>query len=144
GTQRLPRLMGVEQALKMMLSGDPVDATEALRLGIVDRVVTEDLQAAAISYGQELIAGKAPIRKLDQRPVAGTDQLDQLCEQAMNEVAQIRSGEDAPPLIISTLRDTAALPIEEGLMLERQRSSGRLAAPQCLAMRHLFFAQRGT
>ena len=56
GTQRLPRLIGVEAALRIIGSGKPVTAAEALRLGLVDRVVEGDILGAAVAYARELLA----------------------------------------------------------------------------------------
>lgn len=141
GTQRLPRLIGVEKALDMMLTGQPVTAGEALQLGIADRIVEGDLRQAAITYGRALLAEGVPLRKVDARPVQDIDQLTAITEKAAAHIALAKPGQDAPPLIVQTLRDTLVLPIEQGLAIERERSSGRLKAPQCLAMRHLFFVR---
>jgi 3-hydroxyacyl-CoA dehydrogenase len=67
GTQRLPRLAGVEKALNMCVTGDPVGAREALAGGIVDRIVEGDLLEGAIAFARE-VANK-PIRKTRELPV---------------------------------------------------------------------------
>ena len=64
GTQRLPRLIGAEAALKMIVSGDPVRAPRAKELGIVDEVVGEDLRAGAVAFAEKLVAEKQPLRKI--------------------------------------------------------------------------------
>jgi 3-hydroxyacyl-CoA dehydrogenase len=69
GTQRLPRLIGVEKALQMIVSGAPIDAEEALAVGLVDRLVDADVTAAAITYSNELLqAAKGP-RRVGERIV---------------------------------------------------------------------------
>jgi len=143
GTQRLPRLIGFERALEMMLSGESVTAPQALALGIVDDIVEGDLRQAALAYGRELLASAAPRRKVDERSIVDAEHLERISDDAMAWIARHRPGQDAPPLIVNVVHETANLPIAEGLALERRHSSSRVNAPQCLAMRYLFFAQRG-
>src|SRR5439155_399355 len=71
GTQRLPRLIGAEAALKMIVSGDPVRAPRAKELGIVDEVVGEDLRAGAVAFAEKLVAEKKPLRKISAAAVIG-------------------------------------------------------------------------
>src|ERR1700739_3199964 len=65
GTQRLPRLAGVAKAVEMCVSGNPINAEEALKLGIVDRIIEGDLLAGALTFARE-VAGK-PAPKTRQR-----------------------------------------------------------------------------
>src|SRR5580692_7182523 len=64
GTQRLPRLVGVEAALGIIVSGDPVPARQAAQMGILDRIIDGDLTEGAIAYALELIATQAPQRRI--------------------------------------------------------------------------------
>ena len=59
GTQRLPRLVGVERALEMITSGDPIPAPLALELGLVDEIAEGDHVAAAIAYAERVLDGQA-------------------------------------------------------------------------------------
>jgi len=142
GTQRLPRLIGFEHALRMMLSGDPIAAPDALAIGILDEIVEGELRVEALAYARQLIANGAPLRKVDERAVVGIENLERISEEATAWIANNRPGEEAPHLIIHVLHETAQLPIADGLAVERRYSSSRVSAPQCLAMRYLFFAQR--
>src|SRR6202023_3400313 len=54
GTQRLPRLVGMAAAVEMCVSGKPVKAPEALRLGLIDRIITGDLLAGAVAFAREM------------------------------------------------------------------------------------------
>ena len=61
GTQRLPRLVGVEKALDMIVSGNPIGAAEAASAGLVDRLAEGDVVDAAVAFARELVAaGKGP------------------------------------------------------------------------------------
>lgn len=142
GTQRLPRIMGMERSLDLMLTGQPIVALEAERAGVVDRVVRADLIDAATVYARELIEGGALLRKADRREVPDKTAAAQLCERARHRAAVDRPGEDAPELLIRAAMAAVASPPGEGLEYERSLARQRRRAPQCLAMRHLFFADR--
>src|SRR5271170_7624517 len=64
GTQRLPRLIGVEAALEIIVSGDPISATQAAKTGVVDKIIAGDLLEGAVAYAQELAARKAAPHKV--------------------------------------------------------------------------------
>src|SRR5881628_2948926 len=67
GTQRLPRLAGVAKAVEMCALGDPADAVEALKFGIVDKIIDADLRKGAVSFAREIVAlGNAPPRTRDR------------------------------------------------------------------------------
>src|SRR6516164_1458824 len=60
GTQRLPRLAGVAKAVEMCAEGNPIKAEEALRRGIVDRLIEGDLRAGAVAFASEILSRPAP------------------------------------------------------------------------------------
>src|SRR5256886_16928018 len=61
GTQRLPRLVGIEKALPMILSGDPIPAKDALQHGLIDEIVEGDVTTAAIAFARRVVAEKRPL-----------------------------------------------------------------------------------
>src|SRR6202043_2999512 len=67
GTQRLPRLVGPEKALQMIVTGEPIDATEAREDGIIDEIVDGDLTAAAIDFARRVVRGGRPLRPVRNR-----------------------------------------------------------------------------
>jgi 3-hydroxyacyl-CoA dehydrogenase len=136
GTQRLPRVVGVERALDMMTAGDPVSAHEAAEIGLVDEVIVGDLRAAAVVFAQSKIG--APLDRIRDRPVA----VDPAKIAAFREtnVARFRNL-DAPEAIIRTVEATA-LPFDEGLDRERDLFRELMAGPQSAALRYVFFAER--
>ena len=140
GTQRLPRLIGAENALKMFLDGKPVGAEEAKGLGLVDAVVEGDLRAAAIAYAKQLLAdGKGPrrVREMTVTPLSEA-RVAELRAQARKQ----HKGVITPELDIQAVRASWELPFDQGLAFERAISDGSLATPESKAMRHLFFAER--
>ena len=62
GTQRLPRLIGVEAALPLIVTGDPIPAAKAQALGIVDEIVPGDLLEGACAFAERLVAEGKPLR----------------------------------------------------------------------------------
>jgi 3-hydroxyacyl-CoA dehydrogenase len=63
GTQRLPRLIGIDKALLMILSGDPIPAAQALDYGLVDEIVEGDVTEGAIAFARRVLAEKRPLRR---------------------------------------------------------------------------------
>src|SRR5256885_9701501 len=61
GTQRLPRVVGVQKALSMMVSGDPIRADEALASGLIDQIVDGDLTAAGVAFAEKVLNEKRQI-----------------------------------------------------------------------------------
>ena len=140
GTQRLPRLIGAENALKMFFDGRPVGAEEAKALGLVDEIAEGDLRAAAIAYAQRLVKeGKGPRRVRDNKVEPLTEaQIAAFRAQA----AKQHKGMITPELDIAAVRASWELPFAQGLAVERAISDGSLQTPESRAMRHLFFAER--
>lgn len=140
GTQRLPRLIGAEAALRMFLDGRPVGAEEAKTLGLIDEIAAGELRAAAIAYARRLVeAGKGPRRVRDNTVAPLTDaQLAAFRAQA----AKQHKGMITPELDIAAVRASWELPFAQGLAVERAISDGSLQTPESRALRHLFFAER--
>ena len=140
GTQRLPRLIGAEAALKMFLDGTPVGAEAAKALGLVDEIVAGDLLAACIAYARGLIAegaGPRRVRDMAAAPLA-EGRLDAIRAQAGSQ----HKGVVTPELDLLAVRGAWELPFEQGLAAERAISGGSLQTPESRALRHLFFAER--
>ena len=139
GTQRLPRLAGVEKALDMMLSGTPVRAAEALAAGLVDRITTEDdLRGAAVAYAKDL-AGSGPrrIRDMELKPVDPA-----LFDATRKKIAVKTRGLLSPQMIIRSVELSRELNFDEGCKAERQFFLECKASPQSSGLRHAFFAER--
>jgi len=140
GTQRLPRLIGAEKALRMFMDGKPVGAEDAKKLGLVDEVVEGDLRAAAIAYAGQLVAsGKGP-RRVRDMPVTPLTEAQLAALRA--EAGKMHKGVVTFELDIAAVRAAWELPFEQGLAMERAISDGSLQTPESRAMRHLFFAER--
>lgn len=139
GTQRLPRLVGVRQALDMMLSGRPIDAATALECGAIDRVVAGgDLLAAAVEFGAEC-AEKGP-RRVRDMPVPGFER--GIFEETQQKIAAKTRGLLSPGRIITAVELATKLSFDEGCKAEREMFGECLNSPQSAGLRHAFFAER--
>jgi len=142
GTQRLPRLVGMAAAVEMCVSGKPVKAPEALRLGLIDQVIDSELLAGAISFAQT-VAGK-PVRKTRER----NEKLGSPAENAAifaagrAQAGKIRRNQTAPLFALEALEGATTLPFDEGCKREREIVRKVLAGDQAKAMIHIFFAER--
>ena len=142
GTQRLPRALGLEKALEMITSGTIVRAKTLADSNLLDRVVEDDLIAAAIAFAQELAVNKAPLKRL--RDLQVTSQTDaQTLLQTVREKLQASSKNfPAPVKCLETVQASIDMPFEQGLAFERQLFLGLMSSPESQALRHIFAAER--
>ncbi|MBD2836489.1 enoyl-CoA hydratase/isomerase family protein [Pseudomonas sp. JM0905a] len=144
GTQRLPRLIGVESALNLILSGKIIGAENARLLGLLDRIApsAERLLDEAREYAYELIACRAPARPVEAWPEPGEGLPDDFLARYRAEHEPTWKSRLAPRLVLLALEAACLLPLDEGLLKElalfRQAESSR----QSKALRHVFFAER--
>jgi 3-hydroxyacyl-CoA dehydrogenase len=138
GTQRLPRLIGVEPALAMILSGDPVAAARAHATGLIDRLAEGDLLAAAIGFARE-VADVRPLPRSGTRAIA--PQPDAIAAFVARQGRALH-GRDAPAACIEAITAATTLPLAEGLALERALFLRLMNGRQSQALRHIFFAER--
>ena len=141
GTQRLPRLVGAERALDMMISGKPVNATAAAQAGIIDRLIEDgDLLEGAIAYARERVSrGESPrrIRDLVVEPVGA-----EFFSEYRKRIARKTRGLMSPERIVRCVEASLEMPIDRALENERTLFFECMASPQSRALRHLFFAER--
>jgi len=143
GTQRLPRLIPVAEALRMMTSGDPVPSERGKVLGLVDEMVEGDLLAGALAYANRLVAeSKGPRRIRDM--TAKLDNAAQFFEQARTETAKTSRGYPSPLQIVTCVEAAVSKPFDEGIKVERERFEYLVNTPESKALRHMFFAERQT
>jgi 3-hydroxyacyl-CoA dehydrogenase len=143
GTQRLPRLVGMDKAMAMILSGDPISAREALDAGLVDELVEGDLVAGAIAFARRVAAERRPlvlVRNRDDKLAAARD-LATFAAAAANYTKRAR-GQNAPTAAVEALRAALTLPVPDALKRERELFLELVAGDQSKAQRHIFFAER--
>ncbi len=139
GTQRLPRLVGIEQAAVMTSLGEPISAQKALDTGLIDKLAGEDsLAADAVAFARECVA-KGP-RHTRDLPVKGDTAIIAKLEA---ENARKWKGFDAPYANLRCVAAAAENPnIEDGLKFERAEFLKLMSGSQSAAQRYMFFAER--
>jgi 3-hydroxyacyl-CoA dehydrogenase len=144
GTQRLPRLVNPEEALRMITSGEPVDSVEALRLGLVDEVIEGDLVAGAVAFAVR-IAGRTvhPVTsRMEPKPVSLPGGAAAFFAMERLRLDKQKRGFPAPLECLACVEAACRLPFAEGLKFERERFDVLVNGVESKAMRHLFFAER--
>jgi 3-hydroxyacyl-CoA dehydrogenase len=144
GTQRMPRLIGVEKTLDLILGAKPVDAARALELGFIDEVVEGDLCAAAVDYARRLIAAGRGPRRTSDRSVDPASATAEILVRARQRAGQQYPNRRAPLTAIEAVAAAARLPFEEGLVYETQLANEAKATDESRALVHVFFAERAT
>jgi 3-hydroxyacyl-CoA dehydrogenase len=143
GTQRLPRVAGVQKALEMASSGNPIGAREAYEIGLVDRLIEGDLLQHSVAYAAEV---------MDTRPLPKSSERDDKLEEARSNPAifdEFRKanarkfrGFDAPEYNIRAIEAAVAKPYSEGVIVERQLFMELMSGTQARAQQYFFFAER--
>lgn len=143
GTQRAPRLMGVQAATAMMLSGQHLKAKAALDAGLVDKLVEgADPLAAGLTYVRELLASGAPVRRTRDLAIAEPQAALAWLEAQKTETAKKSRGLFSPLKIIECVQAAVQLPFDDGMARERALFMECLDSPQRAGLIHAFFAER--
>jgi 3-hydroxyacyl-CoA dehydrogenase len=144
GTQRLPRLVGIEKALPMILSGEPIPAKDALAAGLVDEIVEGDLVTGAVAFARKVLAEKRPLARVKDRE----DKLKEIranpakFDEIVAQHARKTRGLNAPAAAIEAIKLTLNTPIDEAQKQERDLFMKLVVGDQSKAQRHIFFAER--
>ena len=141
GTQRLPRLVGTAAAVEMCVSGKPIKAPEALRLGLIDRMIEGDLLSGALAFAQEAARAGCPYGRLASA-TKSSDADPKIFEAGRELARKTRRNMIAPLAAVDAIEAAATLPFEEGCKREREIMRERLASDECRALIHAFFAER--
>jgi 3-hydroxyacyl-CoA dehydrogenase len=142
GTQRLPRLAGVEKAVAMCAEGHAIRAAEALKFGIVDRVIEGDLLRGAVAFARE-VRDNPPPRTRDRNEKLGNAEENSAIFSAARETARKKlRGMIAPLAAIDAVEAATKLPFDEGCQFERRLFLECLRSEQSKALIHVFFSER--
>ena len=145
GTQRLPRLVGVEKALEMIVWGNPVNAAAAHAAGLIDELVDEgDLGGGAIAFAERLIDEGAPLRKARDIDLSPDSLPGGIFDEYRKAAAKKLRGQKAPEVCIQAVEAAVELPFDEAIALERKLFDECVNSAQSAALRHAFFAERQT
>ena len=142
GTQRLPRSVGLELAVNMIVSGEPVRASDLAQTPLFDRVVSDDLLASAQAFARELIERGTPIRRIRDLRVQ-YPRHEAFLGFARNMVKAKAGPFPAPLACLDAIEaSVTAADFDAGRRKEREIFLGLLQAPESRALRHIFFAER--
>lgn len=140
GTQRLPRVVGLETALNMIVSGEPVPSDKLAGTKLFDRMIEGDLMDGAVAFAEKAGAeGKLPkVRDLKvEHP-----QAEAFLQFARNTVGAVAKNFPAPRRCIDAVAASLGKSFEEGLKTERELFVALMMTPESKALRHAFFAER--
>ena len=140
GTQRLPRLVGIENALEMIVGGEPVNAEKALQIGVVDEIVEGNLLERAIDLANEKIKhGPRSTKNLEER-LKVTD--PKIFENFREKIVLKSRGLEAPFECINAVEAATSMTFEDGLKFERKTFIQLRDSNKSKSLRHMFFAER--
>jgi 3-hydroxyacyl-CoA dehydrogenase len=143
GTQRLPRAVGPELAVKMIVTGEPISASDALAHGLIEEIV-EHPAAGAKAFARKVLAEKRPLRRLrdDDEKLAAARADRSIFTNAAAAANKRNRGLEAPLVCAEAVSWTLDVPIDEALKKEREAFLKLVAGDQSKAQRYAFFAER--
>ncbi|MBR1131586.1 3-hydroxyacyl-CoA dehydrogenase NAD-binding domain-containing protein [Bradyrhizobium iriomotense] len=143
GTQRLPRAVGPELAVKMIVGGDPIGAAEALKNGLIEEII-EGPASGGEAFVRKLLAEKRPLRRLrdDDSKIAVAKADRSIFTNAVAAMTKKSRGLEAPFAAADAVGYAIDLPFDEGLKKEREGFLKLVASDQSKAQRYAFFAER--
>jgi 3-hydroxyacyl-CoA dehydrogenase len=139
GTQRLPRLAGVAVALEMCVTGNPINAEDALKANIVDEIIDGDLLAGAIAFAQKVAGKPVPMTRARTQNLGANAELFAAAREA---AAKKYRGLKAPQAAIDAIEAAAKMPFAEGCLEEQRLFMECLFSEQSKALIHVFFSER--
>jgi len=142
GTQRLPRLAGIEKAIEMCAEGNPISASDALKFGIVDRLVEGDLLAGALAFAREIAGKPAPKTRERNEKLGAPGQSAGVFAAAREKARTKQRNLLAPLAAIDAVEAATRMPFEEGSKFEREQFTRCLFSDQSKALIHVFFGER--
>ncbi|MDP6351132.1 MAG: 3-hydroxyacyl-CoA dehydrogenase NAD-binding domain-containing protein [Alphaproteobacteria bacterium] len=140
GSQKLPRVVGVEAALPLLVSGAAVPVDKAAAMGIIDEVIEGDLLTGAIAFAERIVAEGRPLRRI--RDETAAPPAEGFFEAFEKSIAKRARGYLAPYKIIECAKAAVTLPYEEGIKRERELVTDCFESDQSKGLIHMFFAER--
>jgi len=146
GTQRLPRVLGLENALNMIVSGEPV-ASELLARApgqkLIDKMIEGDLLEGAVAFAREKAAHGGPLPRVSELKVEHPDR-EAYLQFARNTVGAMSRHFPAPLKCVEAVAASTTMKFDDGMKLERELFLALMLTPECKALRHAFMAERAT
>jgi 3-hydroxyacyl-CoA dehydrogenase len=144
GTQRMPRLIGVEKTLDLILAGRPVDVATAIDLGFIDAEIQGDVLEATVAQARALVVKGAGVRRTSERGVDPATATPEIIGRLTAHARKQYPNREAALTAIKAVSAAARLPFEEGLLYETELANMSKATVEAKALIHVFFAERNT
>ena len=141
GTQRLPRLIGAEAALNMIVSGNSVPSEQLKDSALFDEMFEQDLLPGAIAFADRVVSEKRPLKRARDLKVSLAN-ADGFFQFARNTVRAAAKNFPAPLKCVDAVAAAVTMPFEEGARFERESFLQLVQTPQSRALRHVFFGER--
>ena len=141
GTQRLPRLVGIEQATRIICTGNPITAPAAKDMTLIDEIVVGDLRNGAITFARKVIDDKRVIRRVSEILASAVDTRP-IFSFIRSEVGKESKGFLAPLKCVDCIEAAVTKPFAEGLAFEYRLFDELMMTTESASLRHLFFAER--
>jgi len=141
GTQRLPRLIGAEAALNMIVSGNSVPSEQLKDSALFDAMFEQDLLPGAIAFADRVVSERRPLKRARDLKVSLAN-ADGFFQFARNTVRAAAKNFPAPLKCVDAVAAAVTMPYEEGARFERELFLQLVQTPQSRALRHVFFGER--
>jgi len=141
GTQRLPRLIGLEAALNIIVSGAPTPAKKFEATPLLDAIIEADLLEGALKFAEKAVADKLPLKRVRDLKVKAPG-ADAFLQFARNTVGAMSKNFPAPLKCVEAVAASVSMPFDQGLKTERELFMQLMATPESRALRHIFNAER--
>lgn len=141
GTQRLPRVVGLEKALHMITTGQVIKAKALADTALLDKVVETDVVGAAIAFAKEVVAQNLPLKRVRDIEIS-PEGANEILQAAREKLENGKKGQIAPLKCLDAVQASVFMSFDEGLKYERELFLQLMSSPESAAMRHIFSAER--
>jgi 3-hydroxyacyl-CoA dehydrogenase len=144
GTQRMPRLIGVEKSLELILSAKPVDAKQAIELGFLDQIIDGELRAGAITFARALMQDKKGPQRTSAMKVDPSTATPEIIERMTQQARKLYPNRNAGVVAVEVVNASVTMPFAQGLEYETKRVNECKQSAESRGAVHVFFAERET
>ncbi len=141
GTQRLPRLIGIEKSFNIIMTGNTVSAEQLKDTELFDSIIEGDLIKGAVAFATDIIKKGSPIKKVRDIKIKDPE-AEAFLGLAETIIKNTVKNYPAPLIALESLKHSLTKPIDEALMLDRQALISLFFSPEATSLIHLFFAER--
>ncbi len=144
GTQRLPRAVGPEMAVAMIVGGNPISAAEALKNGLIEEIIDGEPAVGGEAFARKALAEKRPLRKLrdDDSKLAAAKADKSIFTNAAAAANKRNRGLEAPLAAAEAVSHSLDQPFDQALKSERELFMKLMNGDQSKAQRYAFFSER--